>query len=90
MSIIKDQKCAVVISGNPITEYIYDDVVGMSNTLFGLQIENNNAHTIHAYDIETGKVLFKKEEIINHETVDDCVIITLKDGRIYIYFDLEI
>lgn len=89
MSIIKEKKYAVVIAGKPITDYMYDDVVKMSNTIFGLQIENNNAHTIHAYDRITGKLLFKKEEIINHETVDGCIIIRLKDGRIYIYFDLE-
>ena len=89
MNVIKQKKYAVVVGGKTITEYIYDEVNEMSNTIFGVLEKNNNVHTIHAYDKETGKILFKKEKIATHEIVDNCIIICLEDGRIYIYFDLE-
>lgn len=86
---IKAPKYAVVINGNPMTDYIYDDVIDMTNTIFGIEEINGVVKTIHAYEKGTGKVLFKKEKIACHETADDCLIIGYEDGRTYIYFDLE-
>ena len=60
MSEFKEKKYAVMLDGCRITDYMYDEVINTTNTLYGIQYVQKGVTTIHAYSKEDGKLLFKK------------------------------
>ena len=45
---IREKKYAVIIDGNRITDYCFDEVKQTDNTIYGIKIMNNASYEIHA------------------------------------------
>lgn len=87
MNEIREKKYSVKISGKRITDYIYDDVNQATNTLYGVIYETKNIDTIHAFDKQTGRILFKKEGIKYYDRYNNYLVMELLDSKFYVYFD---
>lgn len=83
---IREKKYAVILDGRRITEYMYDDVMQTTNTLYGIKNVMKDFYVIHAYSKKDGSVLFKKE-IKKFSICDEYVIMEVSNELFYVYFD---
>jgi len=87
VSEIKEKKYAVMLNGNRITDYMYDEVIHTNNTLYGIKHITKGASIIHAYSKDDGRILFKKEDVADYQWDKNCLFIRLINQKSYIYFD---
>lgn len=87
MNEIREKKYAVILGGNRITDYVYDDVIQTKNTLYGIKHVLKGVSTVHAYSKEDGRVVFKMELVENYAYTDHVMIIKKRKKLWYVYFD---
>lgn len=87
MNSIKDKKYAIMLGEERITDYMYDEIIQTTNTLYGIINETKNITTIHAYSKQNGGILFKKSGISIYEFHGDSLVMEQCDTKCYVYFD---